>query len=374
MSITLRSKTEADDVSVALAGMFDIEFTGETETTIAIPDVDSVFPSWSIGCVVGPSGTGKTTIARSLARDIVSTMRLFEFDPSKTVASYLGDTPTEAMLNAASVGMHSIPSLLRPFHVLSQGEQQRTIVGRVLRETTGGVPVFVDEYCSCVDRHTAASLSRSLARTLRSSPKPRKVIFVSTNVEALAGLSPCWAWDTRLNRFVDLSSYKPVAIELSIDEVTGGPAKTDAWKLFAPHHYMSGSLNTSARCFIATDKATHRPVAFRAVLAQPCRVKNLWRGHRLVVLPEYQGLGIGPQMDEHVGELLLQNGKRFISRTIHPRLGEYRERSPLWKATTKNRVVTKLMYGEGNSYRSTKPPLARLSYSHEYVGREMDEE
>ena len=55
---------------------------------------------------------------------------------------------------------------------------------------------------------------------------------------------------------------------------------------------MSTNLNPSAKCFIGYIE--NNPVCFFAVLHFPHpKVKNFKKGHRLVVLPDYQGLGIG---------------------------------------------------------------------------------
>jgi GNAT superfamily N-acetyltransferase len=44
------------------------------------------------------------------------------------------------------------------------------------------------------------------------------------------------------------------------------------------------------------------------------------RGHRAVILPDFQGMGIGVRFTEIVAQIHLDEGHRF-SRTAHPKLG-----------------------------------------------------
>jgi hypothetical protein len=66
-----------------------------------------------------------------------------------------------------------------------------------------------------------------------------------------------------------------------------------AWELFRQYHYLNQSFHKSARAFVAfLNDGT--PVAFQAVIASPHpNQKGIYRGHRAVCLPDYQGVGIG---------------------------------------------------------------------------------
>ena len=84
-----------------------------------------------------------------------------------------------------------------------------------------------------------------------------------------------------------------------------------------------------------------------------------------MVLPDFQGMGIGVRISEAVGEVMLQNGCRYFSKTIHPKMGAYRENSNKWKPTSKNRKIRK-DYGEHRNFAWETRKIA--SYSHEYIG------
>ena len=94
-------------------------------------------------------------------------------------------------------------------------------------------------------------------------------------------------------------------------------------------------------------------------------MKDAWRGHRTVVLPDFQGMGIGVRISEAVGEVLLENGCRYFSKTIHPKMGASRENSSKWKPTSKNRKIRR-DYGEHSNFAWETRKIA--SFSHEYIG------
>jgi hypothetical protein len=140
--------------------------------------------------------------------------------------------------------------------------------------------------------------------------------------------------------------------------------------MFKDHHYLSGDLNKASRCYIGVWE--DNIVAFGATLTLPNGyLKNAWRGHRTVVLPQYQGLGIGVRFSDAIGQIHIEQGHRYFSRTSHPKMGYYREHSPLWKPTSKHRkirvdITHKKVYN--NHYADNK----RLCSSFEYIGPKKD--
>ena len=145
--------------------------------------------------------------------------------------------------------------------------------------------------------------------------------------------------------------------------------------MFRHHHYLDGNINKAARCWIGTWNGI--PVGFAASLPFPSgTIKNAWRGHRTVVLPDYQGLGLGVRISDAVATMFVSEGYRYFSKTAHPRMGEYRNNSTLWKPTSKNginrqdykRRISKI---EG-SYQMKHAD--RLCYSHEFIGGKNEKE
>lgn len=173
-----------------------------------------------------------------------------------------------------------------------------------------------------------------------------------------------------LGKWLRLKFQRPT-LSIEVFEIFGVD-KTMMWSLFKKHHYLTDQLNKAARCFIA--KWQNKIVAFESILPMPCgTLKNAWREHRLVVLADYQGLGIGNTFSEVTMEILRREGKRIFSKTANRKLGAYRNRSPLWRQTKqngKNRkgLVAAVIANNNGSVSYNPHLLSRVCFSHEYIG------
>lgn len=146
--------------------------------------------------------------------------------------------------------------------------------------------------------------------------------------------------------------------------------KRKFWALFGKHHYLSGDINAASDCFVGY--LWGNPVVFYACLRYPSgSVKNAYRGHRLVVLPDYQGMGIGNRFAETIAQYYVNRGFRFFAKTANIKLGQYRNNSSKWRPTSKNMKRRKDVFESSrNVYNniSNKKLAMRLCYSHEYTG------
>jgi len=133
------------------------------------------------------------------------------------------------------------------------------------------------------------------------------------------------------------------------------------WPYFARHHYMTSDYNGHGALVGVMNgelAAFTSFITYPSPIPQPCK-----RGHRTVVLPDYQGFGLGAQVSEVMGRYLLTQGFRYFCKTSHPRLGEHRNRSVLWKATTQN------MKGRDNHDLHQRWKRKEVvAYCHEFVG------
>jgi GNAT superfamily N-acetyltransferase len=142
------------------------------------------------------------------------------------------------------------------------------------------------------------------------------------------------------------------------------------WSMFKDHHYLTGELSNASRCFVAVWEG--QIVGFLASMTMPNGyIKNSWRGHRVVILPDYQGLGIGVRFIDAVAQLHIDDGLRFYSRSAHPRMGYYMHHSPLWKPTSKNRKLRTDVTHE-NLFNNHYVDNKRVCFSYEYVGLTND--
>src|ERR1041384_7697422 len=110
-------------------GMFDLPLakTPSVHWNVTLPLAEK---PWNIGLVVGPSGCGKSTIARHLWPDALVNEHAWPTDAA-ILDGFPDSLPTKEVVEIlSSVGFASPPAWLRPFHVLSTGQQFRVSLAR----------------------------------------------------------------------------------------------------------------------------------------------------------------------------------------------------------------------------------------------------
>jgi len=346
----LSCSVRVDAITTELAAAFDYPFTGRS--TFEPPEMPPVPEDFGIGLIVGPSGSGKSTLLRRFGSETA-----VDWNPNLAVCSHFQDAD-DARARLSGVGFNSIPAWMRPYHVLSTGERFRADLARRLQ-----VGAVVDEFTSVVDRTVAKSCAASIRRYV-DAQRLSRVVFASCHYDVAEWLLPDWTFDTLNGRLTVGRLERRPTVVLRVQ-----PCTAAAWSVFRNHHYLSGHVNRNARCWIATWDGT--PVGFAASVAFPCgTVRNAWRGHRTVVLPDYQGMGFGVRISDAVGEMFVREGCRYFSKTAHPRMGAYRDGSPLWRPTSKNGKARPDYRADRQTKESAHKMrhAARRCYSHEYIG------
>lgn len=79
--------------------------------------------------------------------------------------------------------------------------------------------------------------------------------------------------------------------------------------------------------------------AFVAILPQPGIVDNQFRISRVVVLPDFQGLGLGNIMNEYLGEVYWEDKKYLSIVTTHPGLIKSYIFSKSWKLKSFDKTI-----------------------------------
>ena len=170
-----------------IMGDYDVKIDHAQEHfrgNIDLPD------DWQIGVIWGGSGTGKTTIARELFGDDMITG--FEYH-AKSVVDDMPKNCDMAEIEKMfySVGFGSVPSWMKPYSVLSNGEKMRVDLARALLEKDF---VVFDEFTSVVDRQVAQTASLAISKAIRRSQK--RFIAVSCHSDIIEWLEPDWVFDT----------------------------------------------------------------------------------------------------------------------------------------------------------------------------------
>lgn len=307
----------------SVMGSYDMT-TAHTEEHFS-GDID-LPEKWQIGLIVGRSGTGKTTIARELFGDCIIT----GYDYSHE--SILDDMPQSASVQEickalTSVGFASPPSWLKPYSVLSNGEKMRCDLARAILEKK---PLFVfDEFTSVVDRNVAKVGSLAMQKAIRRGDG--KFIAVTCHADVEPWLMPDWVFNTDTMTFTakDLAEQKKNRPPLNL-VVYETKRKREYWEMFRKYHYLNHSFNTAARTFVCF--VNGQLAGFCSVLPQPHPVrKHLWRMHRTVVFPDYQGIGVASAMSALIAEDFKRRGLSVSTVTSNQAMIASMRRSPLWK-------------------------------------------
>jgi len=315
-----------------LAGMFDVPLAERASQRFAV-DVPGADEHWQIGLIVGPSGSGKSTIARQAFGQRMAPVAPWPAD--RAVIDGFGELATQQITGLlTAVGFGSPPSWIKPYGVLSGGEQFRCDLARSLagaiceaaacdNQAPGQVPLAVfDEFTSVVDRNVAQVASAALSKGIRGGAIGCRFVAVTCHYDVAEWLEPDWVVDMR-ERTCQRRRLRRPAIELQLFRV-----RHRLWRLFAPHHYLSGSLSRLARCYAAWWRGV--PVSFVATLPTIGR-RGHWRITRMVTLPDFQGLGIGMRVAEAVCDLHAAQGHRVNVTSSHPALIAHCRKSPCWR-------------------------------------------
>ncbi len=344
----LTSTVVMDPLSLQLATQFD--YTWDGTTSFDPPPIGDVPQDYGLGLIVGPSGTGKTILLGSFGSP-----EPIAWTPTRSVASHFANVD-DARDRLAAVGLNSVPTWLKPYQVLSTGEKFRADTARALR--SGAV---LDEFTSTVDRQVAQSISLAIRRYV-DRVKIQRLTIATCHFDVIRWLEPDWIFNTISGVLDTRGRVRRPRFRIQVYRCS-----YKFWSLFRNHHYLTARIHHQAHCFLGLlDKA---PVVFTAVLAFPHpHIKKAFREHRTVVLPDFQGMGIGPLFSDAIASLYTSTGRRYFSRTSHPRFGHYRENSPAWRPTASNlrKQTPQKSITQISDHWTTD--THRTCYSHEFIG------
>ena len=282
---------------------------------------------WKIGLIVGPSGSGKTSIGS----------RIFGGGIHDLYDGWASDKPivdciapdkslNEVTASLSAVGLGDVPSWLRPFKVLSNGEKFRAGLARLVVERPQRA--VVDEFTSVIDRQIAKVGAAAFAKTWRKGNG--QIVLLSCHYDIIEWLQPDWIYDTAEARFSrDCLRQRPT-IDLKIYQVSGS-----TFRHFKPHYYLDLPHPVAAQYFIGV--IGNEPVCHLAVT--PLFTAKAYRATRLVVMPEWQGIGVGTKFLNAVCQYHLDGNGRcghkypVFFHTSHPQLCGALRHSSRWIQT-----------------------------------------
>lgn len=284
---------------------------------LPIDDLD-----WKIGIIVGPSGSGKT----SMGKLILGSGKIYEpewksdqpiVDEIAPMGSF--DDVTNAL---AGVGLGDVPSWLRPYAVLSNGQKFRADLARVLCEKPPAV--VIDEFTSVVDRQIAKFGALAFQKSWRRTGG--QCVLLSCHYDILDWVEPDWIFDTATGIFSGRGLRRP-KFDLEIRQTD-----RSYWKYFERHYYLKLPSMIAAEYYVGS--VDGEPVAHLGV--SPRFEIPGFRASRLVVMPEWQGAGIGMRFLNAICQMHLDGLNRYSRKlptyfhTSHPALCAGLRRDPKW--------------------------------------------
>jgi GNAT superfamily N-acetyltransferase len=312
MRIDVAVETEISTSTRAqqLSALFDVPAAKKCRLTWAgeIPiDADD----WNVGLIVGPSGSGKSSIAKQLFGERYHPE--LQWPGKSVIDDFKAGLPIETISEACqAVGFNTIPAWLRPYAVLSNGERFRVDLARRILELPD--PIVLDEFTSVVDRQVAQIGSNAVQKFVRRNK--RRFVAISCHYDIVDWLQPDWIFEP-----ATMTVSRRLLRQRPALEVTIGRVPYAAWKLFAPFHYLTAELNVAARCYGLW--VGDRLAAFAGILAKPVSAgankgTAIAGVSRVVTLPDWQGLGLAFVLLEKLGAAHKAIGKRFRNYPAHP--------------------------------------------------------
>lgn len=331
VKIEVRNETSVFDTFRAnrTRSLFNVEDDrgAKFELDVELP-LDEIEGGWSVGLVVGASGTGKSSIGRGLEREGYKW-----WDPKwpKDRPIIEAITPKgnyDAVTGAlAAVGLGDVPAWLRPHGVLSQGEQFRANLARLVAE--GPPRVVVDEFTSVVDRQIARIGSMAFAKAWRRGGG--QAVLLSCHHDITEWLEPDWIYDTDDGSFrVTKGCLQRPRFDLEVVEV-----KWSYWPYFHPHHYLDAGPMPFGTAYVGF--VGDEPVVHLGMSGKVSGRRREARACRMVVMPEWQGAGVGMRFlnalceRELAGDGFIGKPTTTLFHTAHPGLVMALKRDRKWR-------------------------------------------
>lgn len=327
--------------------------------------------SYNLGLIVGASGSGKTTLAREIFGESFE-QRIM--DMSAPVIDQFPESMTydECATMLTGIGLSQVPCWVRPAHTLSNGQRERAEVAlRMSHAMDKQGVVVIDEWTSVVDRTVAKVMSHAVQKMARRNNK--RVVLISCHYDVMEWLNPDWVIDcnkqTYINRRLlwrDYERQEQLSFEVR-------PVDRKTWRGFSRYHYLNDKLPGGATvCYGLFHGAEQIGfICFANYVPTRKGKTRIMHGARVVVHPDYVGLGLGRKLIDETADDVKRQGYRVMAKFSSVPVYKSMKKNPLWRlrdAYTHLTIVGEKMKRKGGFRNRVK------TYSFEYIGNNKETE
>ena len=138
--------------------------------------------------------------------------------------------------------------------------------------------------------------------------------------------------------------------------------------MFAKYHYLDNTHNNAAKVFICTVNNT--VAGFLSLIHFPHgSIKNFKRIHRLVILPDFQGIGIGKRFLDFIANQTVLQNQRCIITTSNTALVFSLKKDACWNLRRLGRVGAIGATSKISALQNTNSGANRITTSWEYTNK-----
>lgn len=205
-----------------------------------------------VSLVTGPSGSGKSRLARVLVRTLLSRgerVVVVDAEPLRhevlrpTIDAVGPGTLDERLSRLARAGLGEASLFARPPAALSEGEGHRVALARAMSEADNAPKrcwIVADEFASVLDRATAQALAHTCARWVRALRGRVCLVAAGAHEDLPRLLGPDLTIEMPGCRVRGARAARPVRLEI-------GPGDRADLDRLSPHHYRAGRPATIDR-------------------------------------------------------------------------------------------------------------------------------
>lgn len=293
---------------------------------------------FSIGLIVGSSGSGKTTLAKKMFDEKCFHV---DVDYSKSVIDQLPESLSydECAEILSGIGLTSVPCWIRPMNTLSNGQRARAEAALSMARNEN---IVIDEWTSVVDRTVAKVMSHCIQKHARR--QKRQVVLLSCHYDVIEWLNPDWIIDCNKQEYTDRRAMvgtfeRTDRLRLDIREVD---RKT--WPFFSKYHYLSDRL-PGGKIFTYGLFNGADQIGFQCYAAYIIGDHKTFFSNRVVIHPDYAGLGLGIRLTNETSKQLVRKGYRIKAKLSSTAMIKSRRNDPLWRLVEIKTAIKKLSVG-----------------------------